>query len=306
MLVTDSVGQSGHAAYVPTVQAPAPPVTPTVTGSATIGHPVSVDITVPSGGTLRLWDGSHEATSLTVAGQGVYTVDGEKLVFTAVDGFSGDPAPVSYQVTDAYGQSSRGVFKPTITSGETPAPGTASPTTIDGRKGSPTAVTPLDNVSAATDRADQRGPEPLRVAGSAHGRATRRLVLRSGSWVARADGSVRFRPARGFVGVATAWFEVRTSGGVLLRSSMSVVVRGVVTGHRSATVYFAVRSSHLSPHARAVLRRLAAHVPSGRRAGHCRSATCSRSATVATTCRCHGPAPGTSPRPCPAWPTSTT
>jgi CshA-type fibril repeat protein len=78
---------------------------------------VSVD--VPDGGTARLIPagGGSGTSSLTISGVGTYVVDpvAETITFTPVLGYAGTPAGVSYEVEDAYAQTGRSTYTPTMT-----------------------------------------------------------------------------------------------------------------------------------------------------------------------------------------------
>ena len=75
-----------------------------------VGSPVSVDVLGNDRGqldptTVRIVDGDDLVTELVVDGQGVWTVDPETgvITFTPADGFTGDPDPITYQVSDVEG-----------------------------------------------------------------------------------------------------------------------------------------------------------------------------------------------------------
>ena len=126
-VVTDPYGQTATATYTPTVTLPplAEPPPKQSTGEKT--DPQHVTLPVPAGGSVALLDPDGDpVTSLTVAGQGTYTLDPATgdLTFTPVAGFTGTPDPITYRVTDAYGQTATATYTPAVI-GEPQA--TASP-----------------------------------------------------------------------------------------------------------------------------------------------------------------------------------
>lgn len=88
----------------------APAVVPNVTSDDSDPDspvvPSSVSFVPPPGATSAT-DGDGDVTSVTVPGQGTWTVDptGE-VTFTPEPGFEGDPDPIDYTITDADGQTS--------------------------------------------------------------------------------------------------------------------------------------------------------------------------------------------------------
>ncbi|GAA1901975.1 hypothetical protein [Lapillicoccus jejuensis] len=122
--LTDPMGQTATATYTPTVTVPAaPPSAP----KATRSHDSSTQTTtipVPPGGTVTLLDHGRPVRSLTIPGEGTYTVDPAtgRLTFTPVAGFTGSARPVDYRVTDAYGQSTTSTYRATVVPSAAPAP----------------------------------------------------------------------------------------------------------------------------------------------------------------------------------------
>ncbi|MFF5076642.1 hypothetical protein ACFY36_06295 [Actinoplanes sp. NPDC000266] len=122
-------GRSRTLAYAATVTCPAPPAAPahTTTGSSRAFQ--SVTFAIPPGGTIGLADGQpldlpqgklglamissiaaipgqpHDDTLIGAAGT---------LVFTPSRGASGPIPPVRYTVTDSYGQTTEGLYQPSI------------------------------------------------------------------------------------------------------------------------------------------------------------------------------------------------
>ena len=132
--VTDSSNQTATATYTPTIDPPA------TTNAATSANPVAVNdvssgpfnqpqsksvlandtsstSTPISASTLKLLDPSsntYGTSPVTIANQGTYTISGDKIVFTPVNGFSGTATPVRYQVTDSSGKTANATYTPTI------------------------------------------------------------------------------------------------------------------------------------------------------------------------------------------------
>lgn len=263
--VTDGYGQRQTASYAPTVAAPPAPATRSQQTRGQSGRVQQVAVTVPVGGTAALWNGTEAVESITVAGQGTYSLVNGVLRFTPVAGFAGTAAPVAFQVTDAYGQTARATYQATVaervvTPGTPVVHGGAKPSTEHGRRGRPVTLAPLAKVHAPAGQRIVRGSLRLHLErGSA---ARRGLRTAEGTWrVNPGTGKVVFRPAADFVGVTTVHFSVRTSAGRVYRSTVSVVVTGAVTGRASTTVYFGIRSAHLTRAALGRLRALAAQVP---------------------------------------------
>jgi CshA-type fibril repeat protein len=131
--ITDSYGQTDAAVYTPTVTLPALPAPPPKTTTGDENDTQRVTVPVPPGGSVTLLDGNGApATSVTMPGQGTYTLDPATgaIVFVAVDGFTGTPDAVTYRVTDAYGQSADSTYGADVTGGggQNPAlPTTGSP-----------------------------------------------------------------------------------------------------------------------------------------------------------------------------------
>ncbi|QGQ20606.1 hypothetical protein GC089_17195 [Cellulomonas sp. JZ18] len=76
----------------------------------TIGETVTVDVLANDAGDMDptsvvLVDGAYRVTTLVVEGEGTWTVDPATgaVTFTPEDGFTGNPAPVGYEVTDTTG-----------------------------------------------------------------------------------------------------------------------------------------------------------------------------------------------------------
>jgi CshA-type fibril repeat protein len=114
--VTDLYGQTATAVYSPTVELPAAPTANPLTSTGGAGAQQSVTVSVPSGGSAGLVDGEDGVNELTVDGEGVYAINATTgvLTFDPADGFTGAGAGVTYEVTDAYGQSAQSTYVPTV------------------------------------------------------------------------------------------------------------------------------------------------------------------------------------------------
>lgn len=114
--VTDIYAQTGTATYTPTVTAPAAPTAPPKTSQGQAGGTQSASVEVPTGGSAALLNGDEEVLEIVIDGEGTYTIDPETGVITFVPakGFTGKGDGVTYVVTDAYGQSAQGTYRPTV------------------------------------------------------------------------------------------------------------------------------------------------------------------------------------------------
>jgi CshA-type fibril repeat protein len=192
--LTDAYGHSGDAIWTPTVTIPAgpPAADQTATGSGTDSQ--SVTAPVPTGGSVTLLDqdGSPVST-LTIPGQGTYTLDpitGE-ITFEPVLGFAGNPTPVTFRVTDAYGQTHDAQFAPTV---DRPAP--LQPLVID--DGETTGTVPAD----VQVTVPPSGQAALIDINGAH--VSELTVEGEGTWVLDLQtGQATFTPVLGFHGTAT-------------------------------------------------------------------------------------------------------
>ncbi len=116
--ITDAYGQTATATYTPTVVLPSLPSPAPQTSVGQQTDPQHVTLPVPAGGTIALLDpDGNPVTTLTIAGQGTYTLDPATglLVFTPLPAFTGSPDPVVYRVTDAYGQTATATYTPAVT-----------------------------------------------------------------------------------------------------------------------------------------------------------------------------------------------
>ena len=159
--VTDSLGFSDTSTYTPTV-VPAPTVAPDVntgpydtnqiinplrndsaSASAPL-NPTTVKICTTATATA-----SCSGTTLTINGEGTYTVDpvSGNVTFDPLPSFTGTATPIKYIVKDSLNQVATSTITPTVTP---PPPSSASPDTTSGLQGATQTVNPLTNDSAGT------------------------------------------------------------------------------------------------------------------------------------------------------------
>ncbi len=158
-----------------------------------IGTRVTVDVLANDRGdfdptSVRLLDGGGPVPSLTVPGEGTWSVDPTSgaISFVPEAGFTGDPTPVRYQVTDAIGQ----VATADVTVGYVPE--AVDDTALDIATGAPAVVDVLANDVGSLD--------PASVRFAANG-GTTLLAPGQGTWsIDPATGSVTFTPLVGFRG----------------------------------------------------------------------------------------------------------
>jgi CshA-type fibril repeat protein len=123
--VSSGFGLIASSTYTPTVSG-ATPVAVDDVSSGPFNQPQSKTVlandtsstsTPISASTLKLLDPSsntYGTSPVTIANQGTYTISGDKIVFTPVNGFSGTATPVRYQVTDSSGKTANATYTPTI------------------------------------------------------------------------------------------------------------------------------------------------------------------------------------------------
>ena len=183
------------------------------TGTGATGQPVTVDVLANDSDvqndidptTVKLIDPATNtpATSVTIANQGTWSVDAVTgaVTFTPVAGFTDDPTPINYTVTDKTGLTSQPVSitldypqdKPTET-----APNTQADTVKDGLvSGQPVTVDVLANDSDVQNDID---PTTVKLIDPATNTpATSVTIANQGTWsVDAVTGAVTFTPVAGF------------------------------------------------------------------------------------------------------------
>ncbi|MCZ2827266.1 Ig-like domain-containing protein [Modestobacter sp. VKM Ac-2986] len=213
---TDAYGSWSDGSYRPEVLRPEPPapVAEATTGVGT-AQQQTTSPTVPEGGVVTVLDGEgRPATSVTLPGQGTYRWDAPagSAVFDPELGFHGAASPLTYRVTDAYGQSVDATWTPTVLA---PAPPVAEPRTSTGVGSSVhTVLLPEAPVGGARTLVDVDGAPAATVV--LPGRGTVELDPVTGSAV--------FRPAPGYDGTTVITYRLTDAYGQ------------TADGHWSATV----------------------------------------------------------------------
>jgi CshA-type fibril repeat protein len=114
--ITDAYEQSSTSTYTPTVVPPAAPEAPPETTRAAANVQQVTRVAVPVGATLTLLapDGA-QTNHVFLPGQGNYAFDpaSETITFTPGQGFYG-VGSLTYQLTDAYGQTARNAYTPVV------------------------------------------------------------------------------------------------------------------------------------------------------------------------------------------------
>ena len=230
--VADINGTYAHSTVTITVQTP-PHATPD-TGTALQGQPLSVAPLTndTAGGTATLVPGSlllldpsdtTYKTSVTIAGEGTYTVNPNthEVDFSPVLTFSGPAAPVTYQVTDTDSNTATS----TITITVAPLIPVALPDNASTPYAHSVNIALLTNDSAG-DLVAPLIPGSVQLKNPATGLwATTVTVTGVGTYVVQPNGSVTFTPAAGFTGSANALpYRVADSNGTVTSSTVSVVV----------------------------------------------------------------------------------
>lgn len=190
--VTDAYGTTAQGTYTPTVLAPAAttPAALTSTGEGTNVHAASP--AVPTGGSWALHDDAGQpVTTLVVPGEGTYTVTASEIRFAPELGFHGPATPVTYAVTDAYGQTTTATFTPVVVPPTAPpAPPQDSTGTGDTTQETVVPVPPHGTVTLL----DADGTPTLTVVVPGQGTYTLDPV----------SGALTFAPELGFDGPATS------------------------------------------------------------------------------------------------------
>ncbi len=200
--LTNTSLQTGNATYTPHVDAPPGPTPDPLTSTGTGTAPQTATIAIPNGGSAALLDDSTPTSSLSVTGEGSYSLDSDTgvITFTPVAGFSGDATAITYQVTDIYGTPGSSSYTAHVDAPPGPTP---SPLTSTGTGTAPqtATITIPDGGSASLLDGDSE-TSSLNAPGQ-------------GSYALNeATGVVTFTPALGFSGDATAIsYQVRDNYG---------------------------------------------------------------------------------------------
>ena len=223
--VTDAAGQSASALLTPVIP-PAPIAKPDASsgqqGTAQIISLTGNDVTGSASSsldvsTVKFCAGNQvspncTATSLTVTGQGTYTIDSFGIVtFIPVSGFTGTATPINYQVSDSVGQ----VTSSTLSISVIPPPAPiATRDTGSAAYGESVIFEPWKNDSGGSkpDGASQPAPDvvptSIRLCSASqvapNCTATSVGTVDGTYTLDTATGKVTFAPVSGFSGTATA------------------------------------------------------------------------------------------------------
>ncbi|WP_295012464.1 tandem-95 repeat protein, partial [uncultured Microbacterium sp.] len=180
----------------------------------------------PSGATV-----SNGGKTLTVPGEGVYTIDPTTgaVTFTPDPAFRGTASSVTYQVADAEGATTTAPITVTVNAvspravNDTASTGQNTPVTVDVVGNDKPGVdngTPLDRKSVVFPTAGQ----PTGATVSDGGKKL--TVPGEGVYTTDPDtGKVTFAPAQGFTGTATAvTYQVADTGGKTATATLTVTV----------------------------------------------------------------------------------
>ncbi|MFC4062758.1 FG-GAP-like repeat-containing protein [Planomonospora corallina] len=153
------------------------------------------EVTVTTDGSVTLLDNGTPTTTLTVGGQGAYTLDPAtgKITFKPVLGFSGTASGVTYRVTAADGRSGTAAYTPTVTKPAHSAPGFVQ---SDGKGTAAQSVTLPVPPGGSVRLQGETAPGTVTVDGQ--GVFT----------LDPATGKITFTPALGFVGQAVVEYAV--------------------------------------------------------------------------------------------------
>lgn len=190
--VTDTYGQSSTATYGATSVAPAAPSPAARTSSAPAGQGQSATVTIPSGGSVTLLDTNNNPVSSLVVAGGSYSLDPSTgvIVFVPNAGFSGAAPPVSFRVTDIYGQTGTSTYTPTAVAPAAPSVSNKASTASAGvTQTAQVAMVGSNTVTLMNGQNATSGP----------------IVVSGGSYsVDTSTGLMTFTPSAGFVGTAGA------------------------------------------------------------------------------------------------------
>lgn len=191
--LTDAYGQSADGTYsaevtlVPLIASPR-----SSTGVATA--PQDVAAVLGDDESITLLDGTSEVTTLTVPNEGTYELDPTtgQITFLPTLGFHGPATPVTFRLTNRYGQTATSTYSPVVAP---PAPPTAPALTSASTRQAPSAP------QSVTFSVPAGGSVHL-LAGA--DRVTSLTVPGEGTYVLDpATGVVVFTPAVGFAGPVT-------------------------------------------------------------------------------------------------------
>jgi CshA-type fibril repeat protein len=201
--ITVADGHGGTATINLTVH-----VTAAVTSNGQGTTPQTTDVTVPAGGSVSLVDGGKATETVTIDGQGTYTLDPDTgvITFEPVLGFAGNADPITFAVTDANGNSVTSHYTAHVTA--PPPPVRAPRETIGAARQSTTIALPA---GGSIMLLDANGKPATEVTVPDVG--TYRLVTPSAALVRRTvfhaaaapeSAVITFTPVAGYTGKAPA------------------------------------------------------------------------------------------------------
>ncbi|NTW42529.1 MAG: hypothetical protein HGA44_22090, partial [Cellulomonadaceae bacterium] len=141
LLLTDTWDQDSTGTYTPTVTPPAPPAAPALSSTGIGVDAQHAVVAIPVGGSVALrTSGGSAATAVSVDHEGVYTLDPStgQIGFAPTLGFEGIADGADVTLTDAYGQTVTGRYRPVVAA---PAGPVAVPLASTGRPGTVQAAT---------------------------------------------------------------------------------------------------------------------------------------------------------------------
>ena len=213
--VADSLGQVTSATITPTVYAPPNAVNDTSSGNYDTNQVISpLSNDVDGSGTIdattvKLCSSGQvapncTATTLTVAGQGTYTVNANGTVtFDPLPSFTGTASPVTYQVADSLGQTDSATITPTV--GLPPLPIAVNDTSTSNWDTNQTITPTTNDTPGSSSFPFVATSVKLCATGQSAPscNATTLTVVNEGTYTVNANGTVTFDPLPTFSGTAT-------------------------------------------------------------------------------------------------------
>lgn len=232
--VTDASGATASSTLNPVIP-PAPTANPDYSAGALntdqVISPIGNDLAGPPTSPLlassvklcgpSMTPPTCNATSLTVAGQGTYTVDaGGSIKFSPVTGYTGLATAITYQISDTLGQVASSTYQPLVLPQPAPAAnpdfGTMSwsPTVVvvinlltnDSPGTVPPEIVSTPSVNGSTPPSVTANPASVKLCsvGQASPNCTATTVTTAdGSYTITGQGIVTFDPVDGFTGTVT-------------------------------------------------------------------------------------------------------
>jgi CshA-type fibril repeat protein len=163
-------------------------------------------------------------STVTVSGEGTYTVSAGKVVFTPVNGFTGPAKSITYQIKDNYANIPQTVTA-LLSVTAVPAPTTAADTT-SGNTLAPITVDVTANDSPATGTTLDKASVKLCAVGATTGcNQTSVYVTGKGTYAVNTTGVITFTPDAGYVGaVAPLTYSINDAVGNTSTNTVGVTV----------------------------------------------------------------------------------